>query len=394
MKKLFIIGLALLLTGTAMFAEDAKVMPMMVGRVYMAPLFSFAPGSFDKDGSYEKYDDGTVKAFNMGFVFEYGVINWISAALQWVPGWTAVSDVKPAAPAALGVTGDVNTNGFADIFAGFKIQLVGEKAPLKKTSMFRLAVAPGVVIPVSGPDFEHEIDIVNNGDPATIKSMDKHVFAFGGRVYFDYLVNKNFFINMYNETLFYPVNQDMNRDGPTLAFARKAIPKGIYQATYDKVIGMGAGEAAAEAQATGAMNAATGAFKKTSGEVNYNYRTTFELEPVFTTPITSGLSFTAGLPLNYRYIPPFQYYISDLETPAALTAANVNLRSLLLDALNEGEKHVLSLNPNITFFLTSTPMPLEFKFIYSIPVYGENTPAQHYMMLQIRVYFALPGRPQ
>jgi hypothetical protein len=376
MKKMLIFGLALLLLSSMMFAEDAKVMPMMVGRLYVAPLFSFAPGSFDKDGTYEKYNNGVVKAFNMGLVLEYGVISWISAAIQWTPGWTPVSDAKPAAPASLGVKGDVNSNGFADIFAGFKIQLAGEKAPVK-TSMFRFSVAPGVVIPIKGPDFNHEVDIINNGDPATIKSMDKHVFALGGRVYFDYLVNKNFFINIYNETMFYPVDQDLNRDGPTLAFARKAIPAGI-----------------AEKAGAGAGTLATNAFKDTGGEVNYNYRTTFELEPVFTMPITKGLSFTAGLPLNYRYIPEFNYYINNLETPTALAANGINLRSMLFDNLNEGEKHILTLNPNITFFITSTPLPLEFKFIYSIPVYGENTPAMHYMMLQVRAYFALPGRPQ
>ena len=389
MKKMLIFGLALLLLSAAIFADDAKVMPMMVGRLYAAPFFSFAGGAFDKDGNFQKYKDGPIKIFNFGLVLEYGVIDWVTAALQWAPGWTPWSYLKPAAPETMGATNDVNANGFADIFAGFKIQIAGEKAPIK-TTMLRFSAAPGVVIPVSGPDFNHEFDIINNGDPATIKKMDNHVFAVGGRVYFDYIFNKNFFINLYNETMFYPVKQDLNRDGPALAVAKKAIPAGIYKATYKKY----ESQPMAEAYATGAKNHATNGLKDASGDVNYKFRMTFELEPVFTTPIAKGLSFTAGLPLNYRYIPAFEYSVNNVETHADLAASDVNLESLLRDNIEEKPKHILYLNPNVSFFLTSTPLPLEFKFIYGIPIYGQNSTAQHNMIFQMRAYFAIPRKSQ
>ena len=354
MKKLLVFGLILLLAGSALFADDASVMPKMVGRFYVAPIYSFAMSEFDTDGKSQKFDDGSLKLFNLGFALEYGIINWITAAVQWVPGWTPWSNIKA-------VTGmpDTNTNGVADIFAGAKFLLIGEQAPIK-ASVIRFALAPGVIIPLPGPDFEKEVEKVMASEKATLGSMDNHVFAAGGRIYFDYVVNKNFFINLYNETIVYPIKQDLNKNGPTFAMAK-------------------AGAAAAMGNPL---------IMGIDGEINYKYSLTFELEPVFSMPIADGINFSAGLPVNYNFKPAYGYSFS---YPEALAPAAATITPILEDTLGSDPHHILYLNPNVSVFFMKTPLPLEFKLTYGLPVWGQNAMARHNASLQIRAYFALPG---
>ena len=377
MKKILIFFTAFLLLIPAIFADDAKVMPALVGRLYAAPIFSFAPGYYDDDGNYESFSGGSVRLFNLGFALEFGILNWLTAAVQWVPGWTPWSDITPAVD--LPFAGDYNTNGFGDIFAGAKIQLIGANAPLK-SSMLRFALAPGVIIPLPGPDFEKEFNNAAAGNNATLNNMDKHVFGAGGRFYFDYVINDKFFINFYNETIFYPIAADLNKAGPTFAGAKMGIPAGIYDSVLSATSNAGMAAAAAGLAQTGLQNA--------SGEVDYGYRLTFEIEPVFSTFLVDGVQFTAGLPINYRYSPAPKYSVSNVVENPALESFGINLESLLLNTLEGEASHVLSINPNLGIFLMRLPLPLEFKFQYNIPVFGINTNAQHNMTLQIRAYFA------
>ena len=400
MKKLVILGLALLYLGSALFADDSKVMPMMVGRVYAVPTFSFANGEYNSSGKLQKYDSA-VKLFNLGFALEYGVINWITFAAQWTPGWTPWSDVSGATSATtllqnFNSTSDVNTNGVADLFVGAKIQIVGEKAPVK-TTMFRFAVAPGVIIPFSGPNFEDEVNNVKNSDTATISKMDNHVFGAGGRFYFDYIINQHFFINLYNETIIYPVKQKLNKDGPNLSAAKGLIPQGVYKGVYDGVMAQTGGDVGTSTTyATNAMNAAKADLQNASGDVNYQYRLTFEIEPQYSFNLNKGIIFSAGLPFNYRYMPAYSYSISGVGTALKTNFASFDLDSeeLLNAQLVNKAQHALSINPNIDFFFTSMALPLEFKLQYYIPAWGQNTMARNNLALQIKAYFALPGRPQ
>ncbi|MDR0402200.1 MAG: hypothetical protein LBH35_01270, partial [Treponema sp.] len=204
MKKVVFFALALILASGAVFGDDAKAMPKMVGRLWIAPTFAFAPGAYDTDGDYNTYGsgDGELKMFNLGFALEYGIIDWITAAIQWAPGVTVWSEVDNAQLKTFGSS--VNVNGVADLFVGAKIQIAGEKAPLK-TDRVRLALGPGVKIPLPGQDFADQVVNAGTGDAVTAANVDKHVFGLGARVYFDYIFNEHFFINLYNETIFYPV---------------------------------------------------------------------------------------------------------------------------------------------------------------------------------------------
>jgi len=419
MKRFLILGLVFLLLGSALFADDAKVMPGRLGRFYFAPSFSFAPGAYDSDGNYESFDDGSVKVLNMGFALEYGIIDWLTFAIQWAPGWTVWSDIE----AASGFK-DSNTNGVADIFLGAKFQIIGANAPVK-TEMFRLAVAPGLAIPLPGPDFEEEFKNVREGKKATLGSMDKHVLGAGGRFYFDWNINKKFFINLYNETLFYPIKNDLNKHSPNLAGLKAqmlgmaaAVGPGMGIAeflsnfppgtTVESLMGTsipdGYGgtivvtpafiESIMAAGTAEALRLAQGFVDNVKGEVDYKYRLTFEIEPVFSSMVADGIIFTAGLPVNYVFSPAYEYTVKGLAPIAAFAgqfAPNLASEKAILETarLVGNDAHILSLKPNVSLFLLKTPLPLEFKFQYNAPIYGQNVNATHTMALQVRAYFKI-----
>ncbi|MDR2662545.1 MAG: hypothetical protein LBC31_06060 [Treponema sp.] len=384
MKKLLSVSLILLALGSMAFADDAKVMPMMVGRIYFAPTFAFAVGAYDEDGSYKSLGDGegSLKALNLGFALEYGVIDWITAALQWAPGWTVWSDVDKKVPFGLNATGQqafsdssVNGNGPADIFLGAKIQIIGEKAPVKST-MFRFAVGPGVKIPLPATDMKEQLENAADGDAVTAANGDYHVLGTGLRVYFDYIINEHFFINLYNETLFYPIKGDL---------------RNANYAEYAPIVIAGQG-ARLKAQMGGTPIPATLNIEP-EVEVNYGYDLTFEAEGVYTTSIAQGISLTAGLPVNYKFTPGHKYSVDWDITGTALDASLKTAYEPYLE--DQDPTHLLTVKPNVSVFITKTPMPLEFKLTYTAPVWGKNIEqAKHSVSLQARLYFALPGRPQ
>jgi hypothetical protein len=356
MKKAAL-GLVFLLLSSVIFADDAKVLPMMVGRFYAVPIYSFSSGGFDKDGKLESFSLGSAKLFNMGLALEYGVIDWISAALQWTPGWTPKSEIE-----AITNVKYSRINGVADIFAGAKIQLLGEKAPVK-SGIMRLALAPGVIIPLPGPNFRNELNKVGLGTAPVLGSMDHHVFAAGSRVYFDFVFNEYFFVNLYNETIYYPIKQDLNKDGPIFHRAKTEMASSMNNQQIMNI----------------------------TGDVNYGFRFIFEFEPVVSIPITEGIGFSAGLPVNYRLIPGYKY---DFRFPAGI-ASQSQIEDTLISSLGTDQQHGLSVGPNVSFSFTKLlPIPLEIKSRYDIPAWGRNSLAMHNASLQVKAYFALPSRPR
>ena len=361
MKKLIALSVLLLCLGSFAFASDALTMPQGVGRVVIVPTFSFAGSGFNDDGERKEFASGdTLMAFNLGLALEYGVLPWISAAIQWTPGWTPWSDIE-----ALSDAKDSNTNGVADLFVGAKIQIIGQNAPVQN-EMFRFAVAPGVIIPLPGPDFKKEVERAGEGKEATLASMDRHVLAFGGRFYFDWVINENFYLNLFNETLIYPIAQDLNRHDPTFHGGKGQIAAG------------------AEQQQPGLGALVMG----TSGDINYKYRLTFEIEPVYSTNIADGIRLTAGLPITYRYNPAPDITLK--FRPNTPDPIREGMKTALNDALSIAQ-HSLYVTPVVGVFLTNTPLPLEFKLQYGIPVWGMNTIARHNISAQIQVYFAIPS---
>jgi hypothetical protein len=361
MKKVLFFALVLTLAAGAVFGEDAKTMPKMVGRLWIAPTFAFANGGYDTDGSYKNYSsgEGAIKFLNLGFALEYGVIDWITAAVQWAPGVTVWSEMDSKLPLFVTLpppssNSSVNINGVADLFVGAKIQIAGEKAPVK-TDRLRFAIGPGVKIPFPGQNFDDQFTNSQNENAVTASNLDKHVFGLGTRVYFDYIINEHFFINLYNETIFYPFEGGLNN-------------------IADLISAKVASSMAAEAKDI---------------KVKYGYDLTFELEPVFSTPLGSGITFTAGLPINYKFTPGHSYSVS--AGNGALVSAS-DIEKAIKDNVNEDEPtHMLKVKPNISFFFTSWFLPTDIGLTYGIPVWGQNNLARHEITLKVKLYFALPG---
>jgi hypothetical protein len=381
MKRFTALLLILLALGTAAFADDAKVMPMMVGRVYVAPTFAFAVGMYDSDGNYKNLSGGSVKAFNLGFAVEYGVIDWITAAVQWAPGWTPWSDlgvISKGMKSGLGpletlVPGnfeEANRNGVADLFVGAKFQIVGENAPIK-SSTFRAAIGPGIIIPFPGPDFSNAATSITAAEKFTSSSNDNHVWAAGTRLYFDWIINEHFFLNLYNETIFYMTGQSLNKFGPHLS-----LMKGLLLQTV---------------QAGAMPSSSVPTINQLDGTVNYQYKLTFEVEPVYSTSLADGITLSAGLPVNYVFKPAPKYDLNTAFDDLVMQSAGV--REQFLGMAGVDASHILTVKPNVGIFFLKTPLPLEFNLKYSIPVWGKNVAmAAHSITLQGRVYFAIPKK--
>ena len=353
MKKFLVFVFVFMILSTALFAEDAKVMPARTGRVYLAPTLIFGSSSFDGNG--ERVTTPDLFMFNLGAAVEYGINDWITAAIQWVPGFNIMSEYKlPGPPTA-------RFRDMGDIFVGAKMQLMGPNAPLSSNAA-RIAIAPGVKIPLPGPDFEEQARNAARGNDYTFATIDKHVFGFGLRSYFDIIVNENFFINLYNELILYPIKGDLKDVGlPALD---------IYQDILEQA---------------GLTELPSG--NSLRGEVNYGFDLTFEIEHVFTQTFTdSRIQINAGLPFNLSYSPGLKptFIGSGPFGTALATGANANALA------NPNPSSILfTVRPNVSAFFMGMPLPMEFKASYFLPVWGQNTMANHTFSFQVRAYFRI-----
>jgi hypothetical protein len=162
--------------------------------------------------------------------------------------------------------------------------------------------------------------------------IDKHVFGFGARTYFDYVINDMFSLSAYNEFIYYPLKTKVKKDS--------------LERTAAAMQGLGSTEA----------------------DVAYGYDLTFELEPHFDKVFGNGILFHAGLPVNYKFTPDIK-----------------------IDGTTEDKTatQALSLKPNASIFLTQLPLPLQFQFAYTVPLWGKNARATNSLVLQIRAYFKI-----
>ena len=394
MKKLLVFGLALLLLGSALFADDAKVMPLRTGRLSLAPSFTYGDKNFDKDGS--RKDSYDLKAFNFGAALEFGITKWITGAVQWAPGVNIYSDadtkvayIDMGAGGAVPSKSTVRVLDVGDLFVGAKMQFLG-KDGLVKNEMVRLAFAPGIKIPFGGPDFADEYKNAVKGDKVTAATMDNHALAAGLRSYFDFIVNDKFFINFYNEALFYAMKRDLGKVG----FEEYITSYLIDQANANSI---GAG----------------GPKLFDSGKVKFGYDLTFELEPTFSTPVAKGILFTASMPITYKTTPGKKYdfnygmaettkagleYLASLEvygspayigymTQAGQIGAVID-QAKGLEA-KEGQTHALSINPGVAVMFYEWKVPFEFELNYKAPIWGQRASANHSFVFIAKMFFKI-----
>ena len=218
---------------------------------------------------------------------------------------------------------DVQLNVPAELFVGSKIQIVGPQAPVAN-DQFRVAASLGALVPMAfGYDAEEEATNYGSGEEYKAPSST-NATAIGARFHADYVVNEMFFMNLYSEYQYrFPVKIE------------KADP--LTWATLNAL-----GEE----------------------EIDYGYKLTFEAEPHFAYMVADGVEMSAGLPITY------------VMTPEAKAG----------DTVVAEESTKLSLAPSVSAFLTSIPLPLEFKLGYSFPVMGENTQKANTFVFQLKAY--------
>jgi len=202
MKKKIVVALVLAVLVLPVFADDALMLPKGVIRTRIVPSYAFANKGFDADGESVDLAE-TAQFFNLGAAVEYGATDWLTAALQWAPGYNVWSD--PGLPAPFD---KATANGAFDLFAGAKILILGDTGFVPNETM-RFAAALGVKIPMPGADFDKELDNMIAGDPFIAADPDIHAFGMGGRLYFDYIINSDMFVNLYNETIYYFPREDV-----------------------------------------------------------------------------------------------------------------------------------------------------------------------------------------
>ncbi|MCL2008539.1 MAG: hypothetical protein FWG77_10690 [Treponema sp.] len=185
MKKTLSLIFILLFLAPALFAENAMVLPRLTGGIYAAPLYSFARGFYDDNRGYHSYHVGSVKIYNLGLAFGFGITEWLTARVEWMPGWNFWSDTSI-------VTGNPESdiNSTMDLSVAAKIQLAGNTAPLQSYWM-RFAFEPRVTIPTS------DYSMIERGR-----------FALGLGFYFDFVLSNYFYLNLHNKSMLYPFSDD------------------------------------------------------------------------------------------------------------------------------------------------------------------------------------------
>lgn len=258
MRKLLTLLLVLAILAPA-FADDAKVLPKGVFRTYFVFASDASDQAYGSDG--EKQDSAEMSSLSLGVAVEYGVTDQISAAIQWTPAYIFNSKIDPS-PLAGGIPpfvpplpGDVNFDGLADLFVGAKVQILGPDGFVPNEAM-RFALALGALIPLDNPDWDEETTAALGGDDYKISSPSNQAVGLGFRLYFDYILSEMFFLNLYNETIFYLPTEQASILAPT-----------------------------------------------TEVEYKYGYKATFEFEPHFEYPLGDGFTVSAGLPATFVMTP-------------------------------------------------------------------------------------------
>jgi hypothetical protein len=313
-------------------ADDGSVLPADVFRLRLIPAYEWIPGSYDNSGSYTGYSttttpDGTISVPNMGFALEYGINDWITAGLQWAPGITFDSNFPMVAgPKA-------NVDGLSALFAGLMVQIVGPKAPVV-SNVIRFAVAPGVKIPFGGADFATQYANSLSNSAYTVENPDLQTLGIGGRAWLDYVVNSNFFLDLYTQFIDYPGTVGL-KDSSYLGYA---------------------------------WYGGLGGFNP---QVNYGYTLRFELDPHYNVDIANGINLAINCAFRYDGTPAQTWS----QASPAPSVASPSPSSAFYSA-----------NPSVDFFFYKAVVPFELDLDYGQPLAGTNTTQAYSLDVQIKAY--------
>jgi hypothetical protein len=357
------------------------------------PGYTFSDSGYDEDGKLDDNLDGegSKKTFNLGFALEYGILDWLNAGLQWVPGWVLWSDIDyDVSGFSGGKKLDVNANGVGDLKLGAAVQILGTRG-LIKNDMFRLSLTPGFKIPLPGPDFEKEVDKVLKGEgPITGVNVEKHIFAIGAQLNVDYIPTNWFSVNFMTEIMAQPVNAKLKNHGLE-AYAnalqwyagdwanspagQTELTAAIMQAAQAGLIDPTDLVAVAEFGELYAMSKALDAKGEIGDwEVQYSPQITMTLDPGVSFPLgDKGMSISCGLPVTFM-------------TGAGETIEKMGAAGDPLDW------YTLFMGPNVTLSLFNLPFPMEVSVQYTLPLTGKGVAAENTISGSVIAYFAIPGK--
>jgi opacity protein-like surface antigen len=334
MKKLLVVVLLFSLAAGMAFADDAMVMPKGVIRAYFLGTYGSFDSQYDSDGDEQDFAGGEVSYFNQGIAVELGVTDQVTAAIQWVPGSNLSSSVEDdfldsSLVAAYGTNPygentNMKLNGPADLFVGAKVQILGDKGFIEN-DQFRFAMAPGIRIPLDSYDASEEWENYINGDDWRASGASQEALGAGSRFYFDYVVNKDIYLNLYSEMIYnFPVEKKYSSIADSTA--------------TDKV------------------------------EYKYGTDMVFEIEPNYKYNVTDKSNIYAGLPLNYEIT-------QDVEVDG--------------ESQDDTGSKYLQLRPVIGYFCGDTMIPFDVSLRYGFPLMGENATKMQTFTLQVKVYARL-----
>ncbi len=339
MKKLSIALLMAAFTA-GLFADDAIVMPEGVFRARLTNSYAFYDEAYNDDG--EAKDSTEVSMDLLGAAFEMGMTKELTLGLQWAPAAVVWSDVD---------INDATLTGQLDqLFVGVKAQIVGEQGYVPNDKI-RFAVSPGIKIPLQKYDVESELESALDGDEFTVTSFDNEALGLGGRLSLDYIVNDEFYVNVYSEIIYnLPVEKNLDAQSAAAIYesAMGDLMPYILNGTYTLE----------EAEAI-AMKAATDDY-----EYEYGMDFLIEVDPHYEMMVSEKDSVKFNLPVRYTVSPEVQV---------------------------EGEKvvdsgYLLTMAPQVAFFSASGVMPWEVSLDYSLPLAGQNASKSNSVTLQVKLY--------
>lgn len=357
MKKALIL---LLLAGmiAPVFAGDAAVLPQGVGRLYIVPAFSFWSDAFDDDSERDDSVLGDATSFNLASALEYGVTPFLSAGLQYIPGYVISNDFSDEE--------NVDATGTGNLDIGAKIQVVGPQG-LVPNEVIRLSFLPGVFLPLSSYDAESEAESQAAGDDFAADGVGNSSFGGGMQTAFDYFITPEFYVNVFNEFRLYAA-EDFEEAG--------VEPYALWAGYADGIATASGGTVELEQP----------------GDVNPGYDLTFEIEPTYQKQLSETLRLTGSVAGTWTYSPGQSFvddYAVDLSSTGnnTLIATGEEAEQVINDALSP-ESQTLSIGPSAALLVSSLPLPMEFQLDATIPVWGKNSEARNTLAFQWEIYFA------
>ncbi|MDC7223992.1 MAG: hypothetical protein PQJ60_09645, partial [Spirochaetales bacterium] len=193
----------------------------------------------------------------------------------------------------------------------------------------RFAVAPGFAVPLDSYDAEEEYEAYAAGDEYRLQSASTtDSLGLGLRLYFDYIVTEDFYINLYNQTKYYLPNSKTNDFNST---------------EYVSYL-----------------------FGTSPSEYEYEYPLYFDFELDFNYDLrlTPKTKFGFGLPVKYSMAG---------ETTIEGTG-------------QEDDYYSLAIAPSLSFF-TAESIPFEIVLDYYMTLAGKNTTKNNYLGVQIKLFY-------